>query len=193
MKDRLLPPIDSETAPNSDNFSGSEAFAGTLSAVPVPLSKGLTLDRHLTALHEVVGAVARQTDPRLPLALIAEKARALTEAGSAAVCLLDPTRSLLDFAAVSGLDAADIVGQTVRVEDALAGHTALTGELYLSHHPEPTTAEPSDPTIAAIGLRSALVVPIFLGGRPAGALSVLNRLDDGAFSGADLFKVNLII
>ena len=186
MKDRPLPSIDSETAPNSENISGSEAPAGTLSAVPVSLSRMPTLDRHLTALHEVVGAVARQTDPRLPLALIAEKARTLTEAGSAAVCLLDPTRSLLDFTAVSGPDAADIVGQTVRVEDALAGHTALTGELYLSHHPEPTTAEPSDPTIAAIGLRSALVVPIFLGGRPAGALSVLNRLDDGAFTGADL-------
>ena len=109
--------------------------------------------------------MARQTDPRLTLALIAEKARALTGAGSAAVCLLNASQSLLDFASVSGPDAAEILGQSVRVEDALAGHTALTGEIYLTHHPEPTTAEPSDPSVASIGLRSALVVPLYRHGK----------------------------
>jgi len=179
MKGRLLPLMDSDTA-------ASQILPDLSSALPGLPSDGRSLDRHLTALHEVVGAVARQSDPRLTLALIAEKARALTGAGSAAVCLLDLSRSLLDFTAVSGPDAADILGQTVRVEDALAGHTALTGELYLAHHPEPTTAEPSDPSVASIGLRSALVVPVFLSGCPAGALTVLNRQDDGAFSGDDL-------
>ncbi len=168
-----MPVIDSDTAAPSQ-------------FLPDMTPDGPLLDRHLTALHEVVGAVARQTDPRLTLALIAEKARTLTGAGSAAVCLLNSSRSLLDFAAVSGPDAAEILGQSVRVEDALAGHTALTGEIYLTHHPEPTTAEPSDPSLASIGLRSALVVPLYRHGRPAGAISVLNRQDDGAFSGGDL-------
>ncbi len=135
----------------------------------------------LTALHEVVGAVARQTDPRATLHTVAEKACLLTGAASAAVSLLNPARTLLDFAAVAGDGAAEMVGQTVRAEDALAGRTALTGEVYLSHQPD---AQP-DPH-GGVGVRSALVVPIYLHGTPAGALSLLNRTDGAAFSGADL-------
>ena len=152
-------------------------------------------DPHLVAVHEVVGAVARQTDPRATLTLIAEKARLLTNAALAAVSLLDPARALLDFAAVAGADSGDIVGQTVRVEDALAGRTALTGEVYLAHNPDsaPSPTDSPDPTVAApFGVRSALVVPLYLDGRPAGALTVLNRQDDGAFSGGDLLRLQTL-
>ena len=143
----------------------------------------------LVALHEVVGAVARQTDPNATLRVIAEKARVLTQAASAAVSLLNPARTLLDFAAVAGTDAAEIIGQTVRVEDALAGRTALTGELFLIHHPEAATDETNsaDPSVAVgVGVRSAIVVPIYLDGKPSGALTLLNRTDGEAFSGGDL-------
>ncbi len=135
----------------------------------------------LVALHEVVGAVARQTDPRATLGVVAEKACLLTQAASAAVSLLDSTRTLLDFAAVAGTDAAEIVGQTVRAEDALAGRTALTGEVYLSHSSEAATGDAEN-----VGVRSAIVVPIYLHGTPSGALSILNRTDGEAFTGADL-------
>jgi len=161
----------------------------------LPTSGEPLSDGHLVALHEVVGAVARQTDPRETLALIAETARLLTGAASAAVSLLDSTRTLLDFAAVAGADAADIVGQKVRVTDALAGRTALTGELYLTFHPEPFPSESisADPTVVmSVGLRSALVVPLYLSGQPAGALTVLNRRDDGAFSGSDLLRLQTL-
>jgi len=154
-----------------------------------------SLDSHLIALHELVGAIARQSDARVTLALITEKARVLTGAASAAVSLLDPARALLDFAAVAGEDAADIVGQTVRVEDALAGRTALTGELTLIHrpHPMPSEADSADPSArAGVGLRSALVVPLFRDGRPSGALTVLNRRGDAAFSGADLLRLQTL-
>ena len=152
-------------------------------------------DQHLVALHEVVGAVARQNDPRVTLALIAEKARLLTGAVSAAVSLLNSSQTLLDFAAVAGVDAADILGQTVRVEDALAGRTALTGEVFLTHNPDPSQSETNmaDPTVAVgVGVRSAMVVPLYLDGRPAGALTVLNRRDDGAFSGGDLLRLQTL-
>ena len=143
----------------------------------------------LVALHEVVGAVARQTDPRVTLGVVAEKARLLTQAGSAAVSLLNSSRTLLDFAAVAGADAAEIVGQTVRAEDALAGRTALTGEVYLTHRPDAAAEEinSADPSIAAgVGVQSAAVVPIYLHGTPAGALTILNRAGGEAFTGADL-------
>ena len=167
----------------------------SLLSTPLPDPPETLDDPHLVAVHEVVGAVARQNDPRATLALIAEKARLLTGAASAAVSLLDPTRTLLDFAAVAGADAADILGQTVRVEDALAGRTALTGELFLSHNPDPSPFETTsaDPTVAfGVGVRSALVVPLFVSGQPAGALTVLNRRDEGAFSGGDLLRLQTL-
>ena len=97
---------------------------------------------------------------------------------------------------MAGADAADILGQTVRVEDALAGRTALTGEVFLTHNPDPSQAETdtADPTVAAVGVgvRSAMVVPLYLDGRPAGALTVLNRRDEGAFSGGDLLRLQTL-
>ena len=156
------------------------------------------LDPHLVALHQIVAAIARQNDPRATLGLIAEKALLLTGASRAAVCLLDGTRTLLDFAAVAGTDAAEIVGQTVRVEDALAGRTALSGELLLTHDPlppgkEPTDTASADPTVErGVGVRSALVVPLFLQDRPAGALTVLNKSGGNAFGGGDLLRLQTL-
>ena len=49
MKDRLLPPIDSETAPNSDNFSGSEALADTLSGLGCKTGQGYLYAQPMTA------------------------------------------------------------------------------------------------------------------------------------------------
>ncbi len=155
------------------------------SHAPTPPEPAATL----AALHEVAGAAARQTDPRATLKIIAQRACALTQAASAAVSLLNSERTLLDFAAVAGVDAAEIVGQTVRAEDALAGRTALTGELYLIHHPDAAADETisADPSVAdGVGVRSAVVVPIFLDGRPSGAITILNRLGGEAFSGGDL-------
>ncbi len=153
------------------------------SPTTLPLEPAATL----AALHEVAGVIARQTDPHATLKIIAQKARALTQAASAAVSLLSPERTLLDFAAVAGADAAEIVGQTVRAEDALAGRTALTGEPYLIHQPDAAAEEtiPSDPS-AGVGVRSAIVVPIFLDGRPSGAVTILNRVGGDAFSGGAL-------
>ena len=158
-------------------------------------TRDMLSDPPLVALHEVVQSVARQTDLRATLALVAEKARALTGAASAAVTLLDKNRALLDFAAVAGTNAAEILGQTVRVEDALAGQTALTGELYLAHNAaesQPLLAT-TDPDLArGRGVRSAAVVPIYVAGRPAGALAAINREDGGAFGGGDILRLQTL-
>ncbi len=148
----------------------------------------------LSVLHEAVQAIARQTDARDTLHILAEKARGLTSAASVAVTLLDDTRTLLDFAAVAGPDADQIVGQTVRAEDALAGQTALTGELYLAHH-----AGAARPLLAALepdlsqgwGVHSAVVVPIYRQGRPQGAVTAINRDGEGAFTPGDIVSLQL--
>ena len=168
---------------------------GSLYLSPDTASREALSDAQLFTLHEVVQAVARQSDARDTLNLLAEKARALAGAASAAITLLDPTRTLLDFAAVAGADAADIVGQTVRVEDALAGQTALTGEIYLAHHP--TQSRPLLATLAPgqseeWGVRAAVVVPIYQGGRPAGALTAINRTDGASFGPADVLRLQIL-
>ena len=167
-------------------------------AIPQP-SPSPTSDRAaegppFSVLHEAVQAIARQTDARDTLPILAEKARGMTSAASVAVTLLDAGRSLLDFAAVAGPDADQIVGQTVRADDALAGQTALTGEIYLAHH-----AGAARPLLAALepdlsqgwGVRSAAVVPIYRQGKPQGAITAINRDGDGAFTPADIISLQL--
>lgn len=149
----------------------------------------------LFALHEILQAVARQSDVRESLALIAEEARALTGADSAAVTLLDSTRTLLDFRAVAGADASEIIGQTVRVEDALAGKTAVTGELYLAHHPanaRPLLANLDPDLSRGWGVRSVVVVPIYLNGEPSGALAAINRAHNESFRSTDVLRLQLL-
>ena len=151
-------------------------------------------DSHLVAIHEVVQAIARQTDCREVLPLIAAKARTLTSSESTAIVLLDPSRSCLDFAAVSGVDAADMVGQRVLVDDALLGHTALTGEIYVADN---LTARPLLPSLDSdntltYGVRSAAVVPIYLSGASVGAFAALNRTNNESFNGVDVLRLQMM-
>ena len=174
--------LDRRKPVNVSQISRTDFSETLMDSEPTPNSLASTsIAPALVALHEVVGAVARQTDPRVTLGVIAERACLLTQAASAAVSLLNSSRTLLDFAAVAGEGAAEMVGQTVRAGDALAGRTALTGEVYLSHSPD---AAASDTDF--VGVRSAVVVPIYLNGTPAGALTILNRHGGAAFTGADL-------
>lgn len=152
-------------------------------------------ESQIFALHEIMQAVARQTDARETLALIAEEARIVTGADSAAITLLDATRTLLDFRAVAGADAEEIIGQTVRVQDALAGQTAVTGELYLAHHPanaRPLLANLDPDLSRGWGVRSAVVVPIYLNGHPSGALAAINRANGESFRGGDVLQLQLL-
>jgi len=152
-------------------------------------------DSHLNAIHEVVQAIARHIDVREVLPLIAAKARTLTSAESTAIVLLDPSRSCLDFAAVSGADASEMVGQRVLVDDALLGHTALTGEIYVADNL--TSSRPLLPSLESdnalsLGVKSAAVVPIYLSGTTVGAFAALNRSDNESFNGIDVLRLQML-
>ncbi len=171
-------------------ISSSELLAGGLDFVNDDLRES-----HLVSVHQVVQAVARQLDPREVLPLICEKALALTGAESTAVVLLDPARSTLDFVAVAGANASEIVGQRVSVDDALLGHTALTGDIYIAHNL--TQAQPLLPSLdperpAALGARSIAVVPIFLGGSSVGVIAAMNRADGESFGGTDVLRLQML-
>jgi len=163
-------------------------------------------DSHLVALYEVVQAITRHVDTRETLPLIAAKARTLTGAESTAIALLDSTRSCLDFVAVSGRNSAEMVGQRVLVDDALIGHTALTGEVYIAENliasqPLLPSLDPSQ--TMSLGVRSIAVVPIFLSGSSIGVLAAINRVaarpeatvdhvEHEAFTGVDLLRLQML-
>lgn len=152
-------------------------------------------DPHLVAFHEVIQAVARQSDLRQALALIAEKARSVSTASTASVMILDESRTLLHFDAVAGPEASQMIGQTVFASDSLAGHTALTGEIYLLHNSaesQPLVGSLDPELTLGLGVRSAAVLPIYISGRPTGALAVINRENHGAFGGDDVIRLQLL-
>jgi GAF domain-containing protein len=196
MSDSLNASID------TDNFSSHPKFLA---------------DEQLVALHEVIKTVSRERNMRRALAVITEKARLLTSCTSTALALLDNDRETLDFMAVAGQGASEMIGQRVRVTDALPGRTAITGEPLLAYSPSkspvsdtaansfspqdlitPTDRqsgsglETDDSFSGHGGIRSAAVVPIFLDGKSIGSLAAINRQDGLSFTSSDLLILHIL-
>ncbi len=122
--------------------------------------------------------------------IIVEEARRLTSAATAALCLLTPERELLDFVAVSGENAEEIVGLKIRVADSLSENVLATGEPALI---DTRTAQETGSLFAEVDQemtprprfrdstslpRSAAVVPFYQDGKLVGTLSALNKDGD---------------
>lgn len=139
-----------------------------------------------------------------------EEACRLTEAASAALCLFVEGDEMLDFAAVAGEHAEQIVGLRVRVADSLSetvvktsqptlidARTAIeTGDLFTSDSTPPALPPPR-PAQGPLTTRSAAIVPVLQEGRLIGTLSALNKLPQGgatvsAFDAEDLDTLALI-
>ncbi len=137
--------------------------------------------------------------------IVVEEARRLTDAASAALCLLAERREVLDFVAAAGENAEEIVGLRIRVADSLSesvvatgqpalldGRTALeTGDLFAMAEAAAETAalgkkapEKAESAEAApdslAGVRSAAIVPVRKEGRLIGTLSALNKSGDSS-------------
>ena len=63
--------------------------------------------------------------------IVVEEARRLTDAASAALCLLAPEGDMLDFVAAAGENAALIVGLRIRLNDSLSEPVIATGRCVL--------------------------------------------------------------
>ena len=152
--------------------------------------------------------------------MIVEEARRLTEAATAALCLLAEEREMLDFVAVAGENADDIVGLRIRVADSLSENVLATGESVLVdgrnaletgdlfalqgeaiqnsksriQNPYVPKSKIQNPQTSP---RSAAVVPVRRDGRLIGTLTALNKTGDGAvpvpaFDADDLDTLNLL-
>ena len=129
------------------------------------------LQHVLRALGAVPGAADALTE-------IANAACEWTCATSAAIGLLDSTGSQLQFVAVSGRSARDLVGLNVNVSDSLAEEALRTGcpQTYASTHLAALSLQ--DP----LGARSCAVAPILRDGKSVGALMAMSTRFDDAMS-----------
>jgi len=145
----------------------------------------------LTALHEVLRALAQAEPERAVLQTITQQALLLTGATSVSTVLLSPDRVSADFVAAAGEDATVIAGTRVRAEDTIAGNVARTGEPFLAFRPVATNTlalyAPFTPSLISIA-----AVPLFVRGEPAGALVALNKAGDQPFGGDDLLALSTL-
>ncbi|MCX6378591.1 MAG: GAF domain-containing protein [Armatimonadetes bacterium] len=146
------------------------------------------------AIHRLTEAVQLLTPARDVCQMVVEEARRLTSASRAGLCLFTVERDMLDYVAVAGENALDIVGLRIKVADSLSEPVIKTGQPLLldrrtpletgdlfapleagnaAYKPAPrwTSSE------AQSGPRSAAVVPVMSAGRTIGTLSALNKVD----------------
>ena len=154
-------------------------------SIASPLSSSLAL----SVFHEVFLALSQETDLTSLLSLIAQKARLLTDAASAAILLPTEKPEELTFAAIAGEGSEEMQGTRVHQRDTVAGNTARTGQPYIAYHPVTNNSNLSSPNAAT---RSAAVVAIFENGKTVGALAVLNKCDDQPFNGEDLLGLSTL-
>ncbi len=115
---------------------------------------------------------------------VVEEARRLTDAASAALCLLSEGRDMLDFVAAAGDNADDMLGLRIRVADSLSNQVVKTGQsLLLDRRNSVPTGDlfarlprsaSSASKISSQHLTAALV-PLMADGKLVGTLSALNK------------------
>jgi len=127
-------------------------------------------------LAAVQRAITSRLDPETVLQLIADEARRLTDTDISAVYLLDDDQ--LEISYVSGDVPEEIIGQTMEVENSVAGQAVRNQTLVLI--PDTWADERVDRTIAdQVQARSLLIVPLISGEGTIGTITVANRTPGG--------------
>jgi len=135
----------------------------------------------LEATSEIARVLAGETSLARVLELIVKRARALTEARSAAVLL--GSGDEVTVAAVAGELSQEVVGRRLEADETVAGQVLASGRservLDASSRLQFALGEVS-------GAKTGLFVPMIFHGRPLGVLEVFDRLGETTeFSPAD--------
>jgi GAF domain-containing protein len=80
------------------------------------------------AIRRLTAALATTTPADLVQQMVVEEARRLTDAASAALCLLADGGDMLDFVAAAGEHTEQIVGMRIRVADSISEAVVATGQ-----------------------------------------------------------------
>ncbi len=136
-------------------------------------------NRGLETTTEIARALGGVTDVGRVLELVVKRSRALIDARTAELALLDGDELIV--AAVAGQGVEGVRGSRLPLERSVAGAALRTGRSQRFRElPEQSFA------YRTFGARTALVTPMVFRSRSVGLLSVFDRLSgDGAFSEED--------
>jgi signal transduction histidine kinase len=140
---------------------------------------GRRRERWLEASAEVSTALLSGMDPQDVMALVAERAREITDAGLAIVWLVDVGAQELVIEAVHGCDSEDLRGLRLPVDDALAGRVYRGGIPIVLADGREGAGKTEALCRAEIG--PVLMVPLGLGHAARGVISVSNPPGDPVF------------
>ncbi len=137
----------------------------------------------LTRVSDLIAAQTRQLDL---LDRVCHFATTVLGATGASALTLDAKSQTLTFAAALGPNSQQLIGQTLRLGEGIAGHVAQSGEVALVHEARGDSRFTSR-IDAQLGLstHNILCVPLRVRGRILGVIEVVNRENGAAFTPAD--------
>jgi len=133
--------------------------------------------RHLESLNEIGAALAGELELEPLLALVARRLRGIIQARIVLIALPDPGHEGLRVAAADadGSDAYGLVGMELELGGSKTGRVLQRGR---SERVDSVLDDPEIDQQAArrMGVRSALYVPLVVGGRPIGVVVAHDKL-----------------
>ncbi|MGI5171704.1 GAF domain-containing protein [Spirillospora sp. CA-253888] len=142
--------------------------------------EGRRRQRWLEASAEISTELLSGNDPQQVTALLAQRAREITEAGLAAVALADEADGSFVIAAADGDRAGDLRGLRVPLDHEVAGGVYRTGEPQRLAEGQDAARAAAVPDGLTVG--PLLVVPLGLGASAKGVISVASAPGGPAFS-----------
>ncbi|MGW5410424.1 GAF domain-containing protein [Actinomadura geliboluensis] len=137
-------------------------------------------ERWLEASTEISTALLSGTDPHEVTALVAQRAREITDAGLAAVALLEEGRAEFVVEAADGEGAERLEGLRVPLDHSVVGPVFTDGVSLRSADGGEAAREGKVPTQVPVG--PLLAVPLGLGSSAQGVLTVANPPGGAVFS-----------
>ena len=151
------------------------------------------------AVRRLTAALSRGLRAQELNQIVVEEAVRLTDATSAAICLLVDSNDQLDFVAVAGENAGQILGLRIRSADSVSESVlqsgtpvlldsrqlAATGDLFAGGEQNESQSQAVESTATGGARRSAAIVPILDNGRIVGTLVAQNK---GRDNSATLFE-----
>ncbi len=188
---------DEALAAGADDYLAAPPSAGVLQGHVTTLLRARATERALSrrgdrlraAVHQVVLALAGQTDRQQVLELVTARACELVEGTVAGVALLEPASGLARSAACWGPLPRE-AREVVRPGEGVAGRALATGRPVVENDYQRSAL--ATPGYRAAGARAVVAVPLLVRGEVVGVLSVADYTGARRFDREDVEVLSLL-